>query len=292
MQQHFGDLQPSALTGALIGACHRDHGPWYARLLAPLLRRYVVRHASLPVDLTLSGIHMRCVFRDNYSEKKFVFTPWRYDRDERRLLQQHLGRDGVFLDIGANVGIYTLTALVTPGFAGQIYAFEPNPATRERLQCNVLATSDKLADSQPAGGHVQILPFGIADRHSQFVLQLDCNNLGASSISTHNRSRSIDEAGSKQQLVIDCKPLLDVLEEYRITHISVLKIDIEGAEDKAMAPYLRTAPESLLAKLVIIENSQHLWQEDIFVLLKQRGYQRILRNRMNSVFKLAESKLL
>lgn len=304
MPDSFGGRAPASLVHLLLAICHRNHGPWYSRLLAPLLRRYVVRHAHLPLDLTLDGLCMRCVFRDNYSEKKFVFTPWRYDREERRLLQQHLGSDGVFLDIGANVGIYTLTALTAPGFEGQIYAFEPNPATRQRLQFNVQATlaglplpgqdetpaADEVAAGHDAGNsRVRLLPFGIADQHSQFVLQLDASNLGASSINTDNRSRQSHASDMQQQVVIDCKPLLDVLQEFNIQHISVLKIDIEGAEDKAMAPYLREAPSALLATLVIIENSEHLWQEDIFALLMQRGYQRILRNRMNSVFKLAAS---
>lgn len=276
----FGEYRPTTLINTLVTLCHRNHGPWYARLLAPLLRRHIVRHTPLPIDLQLSSICMRCFFRDNYSEKKFVFTPWRYDRRERQLLQQHLGHDGVFLDIGANVGIYTLTALTSTAFAGRIYAFEPNPATRQRLQYNVHSTAAKLPAGTDNLQRVHLLPFGIADKHSQFVLQLDAANLGASSI------RSADDSNT-EQLVIDCKPLLEVLHDYQIQHIDVLKIDIEGAEDKAMGPYLRAAPQSLLATLIIIENSAHLWQEDVFALLKQRGYQRILHTRMNSVFKLA-----
>lgn len=273
----FGQLRPTALQTKLLRLCHREHGPWYARLLAPVLRKHMVKHSPLPVDLSLNGINMRCMFRDNYSEKKFVFTPWRYDRDERRLLRQYLGNGGVFLDIGANVGIYTLTALTQHGFAGRILAFEPNPVTRIRLQTNLSANG--CASDDP---RVQVMPIGIADTHSQFTLQLDAANLGASSINSHNRSRHA--ADPAQQVVIQCKPLLDVLAEENVQHIDVIKIDIEGAEDKAMAPYLNNAPEHLLARLVIIENSPHLWQLDVFALLKQRGYERILQNRMNSVF--------
>jgi FkbM family methyltransferase len=273
----FGELAASAPHRMWLGLCHRDHGPWYSRLIAPLLRRQIVRHSPLPVDLDLNGLRMRCMFRDNYSEKKFVFTPWRYDRQERQLLRQHLGKTGVFLDIGANVGIYTLTALTSPGFNGRILAFEPNPVTRERLQTNLAANNCNHDDAR-----VQVMPIGIADSHSQFTLQLDGHNLGASSISQHNRSRLAEGQGT--QVVIDCKPLLDVLETQNVRHIDVIKIDIEGAEDKAMAPYLAQAPDELLARLVIIENSQHLWQQDVFELLKQRGYQRILHNRMNSAF--------
>lgn len=273
----FGELRPSALNTTLLSLCHREHGPWYARLIAPLLRRHMVRHSALPVDLNLNGLNMRCMFRDNYSEKKFVFTPWRYDRDERRLLREYLGRTGTLLDIGANVGIYTLTALTQTGFAGRILAFEPNPQTRLRLQTNISANG-----CPPDDCRVQVMPIGIADTHSQFTLQLDATNLGASSINTHHRARHV--ADPTHQVVIQCKPLLDVLAEENVHRIDVLKIDIEGAEDKAMAPYLESAPDDLLATLVIIENSQHLWQQDVFALLKQRGYQRILHNRMNSVF--------
>lgn len=283
MQLPYGSCEPAARTRKLLQLCHREHGPWYARALAPLLRRYMVRHGELPVDISIDGVRMRCVFRDNYSEKKFVFTPWRYDREERQLLQHYLGQssspDAVFLDIGANVGIYSLTALVTPGFCGRVLAFEPNPGTRQRLLFNVAATL-----SARGGPPIEVLPVGIADCNSQFVLRQDNHNLGASSINAQERTPST--ALQADEVLIDCRPLLEVLEEQQVRHIAALKIDIEGAEDKAMAPYLQQAPDALLARLVIIENSQHLWQQDVFELLKQRGYQRILRNRMNSVFTL------
>jgi len=275
----FGELRPSAGQARLLKLCHQDHGPWYARLVAPLLRKQMVRYSPLPVDLSLDGLNMRCMFRDNYSEKKFVFTPWRYDRQERQLLNEHLGTSGVFLDIGANVGIYTLTALTQQGFNGRILSFEPNPVTRQRLQTNLAANG-----WNPDDPRVQVMPFGVADTHSQFVLQLDSQNLGASSINQHNRSRGPE--ATRKEVVIDCKPLLDVLAEQNVLHIDVIKIDIEGAEDRAMAPYLKNARDDQLARLVIIENSQHLWKEDVFALLLQRGYQRILHNRMNSVFYL------
>ncbi|MDZ7641157.1 MAG: hypothetical protein U5J62_03915 [Desulfurivibrio sp.] len=72
---------------------------------------------------TIGGINLRCAFYDNYSEKKFVFTPWRYDADERQLIREELPVDGVFVDIGANIGIYTLTASKTMGRGGRCIAF-------------------------------------------------------------------------------------------------------------------------------------------------------------------------
>lgn len=244
-----------------------------------MLRKIMTRLTPLPIDVSVGGLNLRCQLNDNYSEKKFVFTPWRYDLPERRLLRDHLPANGVFLDIGANIGLYTLTAMQVIGAGGRILAFEPNPATRQRLLFNIAANSLRANASSPT-----VLDIGVADRESQFVLQLDSSNLGASSISDNNRSRLNQADPRRTDVIIHCKPLLSVLHEQQINHIDVIKIDIEGAEDKAMGPYLRHAPDALLARVVIIENSPELWQEDIFALLKQRGYQRILHNRMNSAF--------
>jgi FkbM family methyltransferase len=241
----------------------------------------MTRLTPLPIDICVGGLKLRCQLTDNYSEKKFVFTPWRYDLDERRLLRDYLPGGGVFLDIGANIGLYTLTAMQVIGAGGRILAFEPNPATRQRLLFNTAANT-----TQTNGSTLSVLDIGIADTEREFVLQLDSSNLGASSISDTNRSRLSHADPRRTDVIIRCKPLLEVLQENQISRIDVLKIDIEGAEDKAMGPYLRGAPQALLATLIIIENSPHLWHEDVFALLNQRGYQRILNNRMNSVFLL------
>lgn len=251
-----------------------------SRLLAPLLRKFVMRFTPLPVDLSVGGLNLRCQLTDNYSEKKFLFTPWRYDRAERRMLQQYLPPDGVFLDIGANIGLYTLSALQVLGNNGRILAFEPNPPTRSRLLFNIACNRQQYSQ-----GRVTVLDKGVADQRCEFVLQLDAQNLGASSIKQHNRSRRVADDIGNRDITIHCEPLLAILQAEEVQQVDVLKIDIEGAEDQAMAPYLREAPDHLLAGIVIIENSEHLWQIDVFALLKARGYERILCTRMNSVFR-------
>lgn len=279
----FGELRPAPVVQTLLGICHQEHGPLTSRLLAPLLRKFVLRLTPLPVDVSVGGLNLRCQLTDNYSEKKFLFTPWRYDRAERRILQQYLPPDGVFLDIGANIGLYTLSALQVLGHNGRILAFEPNPPTRSRLLFNIACNRKRYSQ-----GQVTVLDKGVADQHREFVLQLDTQNLGASSIKQHNRSRHTADgadSGDKQNITIHCEPLLAILQKEEVQQVDVIKIDIEGAEDQAMAPYLREAPDRLLAGIVIIENSEHLWQEDIFALLKARGYERILCTRMNSVFR-------
>lgn len=276
----FGERRPPWPVGALVGFCHDDAGGALRRLLAPLVRKIAMRACRLPMDLTVGGLNLRCSFVDNYSEKKFVFTPWRYDLEERRLLARELPPDGVFVDIGANVGLYTLTAGRALGPGGRVLAFEPNPRTMARLAFNVAANFG----GRTGAPRIELLDFGVADREGEFELNLDESNLGASSIASRDRSRV--PAGARSVVKIRCRPLLDVLAERGVTAIDVLKIDIEGAEDVALAPYLESAPDGLLARSVIIENSQALWGRDLDALFRQRGYRLRFRNRMNSVYSL------
>lgn len=274
----FGSRKPPALWQSLISLCHDNNGGVVSRILAPLTRKLIISQKShLPIDIQVEGINLRCQFTDNYSEKKFVFTPWRYDLQERELLANLLAQGGNFVDIGANVGLYTLTAAKAMTSAqGRILALEPNPPTLERLNDNL------LFNDQITANRVTVLGIGVADKEGSFDLYLDRSNLGASSISERNRSKSVLK--DKESVTIKCQPLLDVLDQESIGNIRALKIDIEGAEDTALIPFLNDCPESLLPYAIFIENSQHLWRSDLFGEIIGKGYSRRLHNRMNSVF--------
>ncbi|WP_024461267.1 FkbM family methyltransferase [Marinimicrobium sp. LS-A18] len=278
----FGAKAPPRLWQALISLCQSSRLSWVGRLLAPFARKVVLSQpAALPVDLELKDFRLRCQFTDNYSEKKFVFTPWRYDAHERRMLAECLAQGGDFLDIGANIGLYTLTAAVALGNkGGRIVAFEPNPVTLQRLKTNIAANRKLFGEAVT----LEILPIGIADQATEFTLHVDSTNLGECSIVDGGRYSGKKEVSTG--VTVQCRPLLNVLEDLQMDRITVLKIDIEGAEDLALAPYLESAPDSLLAKHIFIENSQHIWSIDLFERLERRGYRRIFASRLNSIFAL------
>lgn len=281
----YGARTPPKIWTFFINRCHKPDGPLLSRLLAPLVRRAISnRPFLLPVDIHVGGMKLRCRFIDNYSEKKFVFTPWRYDRKERALLSMALSKGGVFIDIGANVGLYTLTAaMAMAGKKGRIIAFEPNPETFARLTFNLCAT---LTGPEAQAPVVTALNIGVADKETTFRLAVDHSNLGASSISTRNRQKHQNDTAQKKSVEIACRPLLDVLREHAIDSIDALKIDIEGAEDLALGPFLEKAPASILPGLIFIESSQHLWNRDLIGMMQERGYKLLFQNRMNQVFSL------
>ena len=59
------------------------------------------------------------------------------DETPRRLLARFIPVGGTFIDVGANIGLYTCTIARHVGPAGRVIAFEPLPANLAMLQANV-----------------------------------------------------------------------------------------------------------------------------------------------------------
>ncbi|MBE2215354.1 MAG: FkbM family methyltransferase [Opitutaceae bacterium] len=274
----FGQRCPPGPWGLSIRLAQHCPTNWIGQQIAQVIRRVVIAFAPLPLDLTVEGCRMRCQLTDNCSENKFAFMPWRFDSAERRILRESLPSDGVFVDVGANVGIYSLTAARALGASGRVIALEPNPPTYARL-CFNLQASRGGCESWP---RVDAIPMGVADSEISIDLQVDEHNLGASSIvpTTDKPRRTVR---------IHCRPLLDILAEQAVSHIDVLKIDIEGAEDIALMPFLAAAPASQLPRVLIIENSEQRWKHALPGALRRSGYSAILRTRMNTVYRLADA---
>lgn len=273
----FGTFAPTSARRHLLNLAQRAPRNLIGKQLARVARSLFLWRTPLPADISVGDIRLRCYLRDNTGERKFAFTPWRFDPLERGLLATALPPDGVFVDIGANVGIYTLTAALQLGASGRIIAIEPYPPARERLVFNIAATRG----SSREWPRIEVLGVGISDREELRPLHIDAGNLGGGSIvGTARTSR----AGSHSTTTVRCRPLLDVLVEEEVARVDVLKIDIEGAEDLALVPFLRAAAAALLPRRIIVENSEASWRLDLGGALAERGYARTLRTRLNSVY--------
>ena len=278
-ESEFGRYRPNAFFRGLLSLAQRSPRNEMGRQFAQFFKFIFLAFLRPPYDVEVGSLRMRCHVRDNYTEKKFVFTPWRLDLREREFLVEALGPDGVFVDIGANVGIYTLTAATHLSERGRILSLEPNPTMCGRLCFNLAATRRDHADWP----QVDALSSGISDREGTFVLSLDTRNLGESSIVPDADGPASGK--ESEGIEIHCRPLATVLEEKGIERVDVLKIDIEGAEDLALCPYLEVASTDCLPRLIIIENSDHLWKRDVREMLLNRGYREHFRSRSNTVFR-------
>jgi FkbM family methyltransferase len=268
----WGTFRLSAIGRALQCLSHSMPTNWLGQRLALLARRLALTGSADWIDGESENIRLRVARRGNVSDRKFLFMPQFVDRYERDLLQQRANTGGYFLDIGANAGVYSLT--LARRYAdlggGKVFAFEPNPGMSDRLRVN--------AAFNDFGALIQIEQIALADRDGQMFLALDTSNLGQSRLVGANGGDDVE---------VRTRTLAGFLAERGLGQADGLKIDVEGAEDKVLGPFMREAEQHLLPRCIVIENSENYWSADLFGLFASRGYRLLRRTRMNSVFELA-----
>jgi FkbM family methyltransferase len=251
-------------------AQHRKPG-WFGRRLALLARRLVLRGRTLPIDAEAEGFRLRVHVTDNVSERKYLFMPQFVDPAERSYVVRHLTQDGVFLDIGANAGVYTLTAARAYsdlGGKGCVLAVEANPTMQGRLKYNV-ALND-------LSNQVYLAPLALSDNDGEVVFSISNSNLGESGLLP----------GEGETIRVPCRTLVGLLQERAVHSVDGMKIDVEGMEDVILTHFFTHALPTLFPKFIIIENSAHKWKTDLFGLLKRKGYAIAAQEKMNSILVL------
>ncbi|MCB1508314.1 MAG: FkbM family methyltransferase [Hyphomicrobiaceae bacterium] len=265
----FGTYRPAGLVAALVRFTRGCGTDWLGKRMAFTARRAALALLRKPVDIDVFGASMRLYPFKNVCEKRTLFTPQLFDPLERAFLDETLKEGGIVVDIGANVGVYTLFAASRVGHAGRVIAVEPQPSVLKRLRFNI-AINDF--------SNVTVLPIAIADKEGDITLFLDTLNEGEASMKHVG-------AGSAAGTVVSvpARPLTDMLASEALPRIDVLKLDVEGAEDLILVPFFRDAPESLLPGAIILENGSGSWQSDLVALALGKGYRIRGKGRLNLI---------
>lgn len=271
----FGALRPRRLDRAVIAATSRLPDNWLGLRLAIGLRRIVMMR--LPGDCGLDverwGLRMRLHPRRNGCEKGALFTPQMYEAGERAELAADIdkakaaGRTFVFVDIGANVGLFSLFVASRAGGNARVLAFEPEPECLTRLRFNV--------DANP-GLPISVFALALGESAGSVLLDIDTRDRGG----THVR-RSDDPMSPGDAIEVPRRALLEVLAPEGLRSIDALKIDVEGVEDTILVPFFRDAPKSLWPRLLVIEDTAGVWRVDLFSELAALGYVVASRTRQN-----------
>ena len=272
----YGTHAPDRRVRAALALTRRLPANWLGFRVSTPFRRIAINWlAGRPVDATVWGARARLYPSHNSCEKNALFTPQVFDQLERRVLKRALRRALAadrtfhFVDVGANVGLYSLFVAKQGRGKARVLAIEAQPDIAERLRFNVgLNPRFDVAIEQVA----------VADREGEIELMLTHHDRAGSYIRKDDGRSDGDEV-----IRVRCRPLLALLEDSGFPAIDALKIDIEGAEDLALAPFLREAPERLLPRLVLIEDRPD-WGLDLYALFRQRGYRESARTRFNVIW--------
>lgn len=149
-------------------------------------------------------------------------------------LQQTLRPGQMFVDVGANVGYFTLLGGQLVGPTGRVVAIEAHPGLVDLLRRNVVMN----------GLYGYVTTWHRAAWSSSTSLQLHqrLNYSGASSVGAIGQE-ALDRLGDVEEMVeVQAVPVDDLLEG--LPPVDVLKMDIEGAELQAFTGLSRTLEAS------------------------------------------------
>lgn len=265
----WGAYAPGAWSALLLRASHAMP----ARLwrLVFVLRRAIRYNVDHPLDVIIWGYRLRLLPRGNMSESKLLFAPQLFDSAELALLAQHLEPGGVFVDIGANVGAYSLWASRAAPGRIRVLAIEPDPDMRRRLQFN-LGTNDI--------GGVEVCPVALSDRDGVGALLVNPLQRGENTLVAEQARQA---GGERVAQAVPLKTLLGLLQEHGVTKVDVLKIDIEGHETPVLRHFFSHAPRTLWPRLAITESRREIAGQ-IGSLFAQCGYRQVLATALNVAF--------
>ncbi|MEV8353967.1 FkbM family methyltransferase [Streptomyces niveus] len=195
---------------------------------APLVTKYLNRrlrdHARQRVVRSRFGARFTVDTRDLIQRYIYMFGVW--EPHMTRWIQARLIPGDTFIDVGANIGYYTVLASGLVGGSGRVVAVEASTDFHQRLleqvrlnrRDNVRAVNEAVSDER---------------KKLTFVLASSAN-MGANSIVPYN-------GPAESSFEVEAFPLGKLLAPEEISAARVIKIDVEGAEGsvvRGMIPLL------------------------------------------------------
>ncbi len=209
-----------------------------------------------------------------------IFVRGIYDPNLVTVIKALLPTDGVFIDVGANMGYCSLLMSRTVGEDGKIFAIEPSERDFLRLVDNV--SLNKLSN-------VGVYRLAISDGYGRVKVSIAPEERSSlNTLGTAFSNKGIEELRSEEVIATT---LDRFTEQEGIDRIDVIKMDIEGSEFKA----LRGAKESIeryRPTLIVGVNKNSLNAngssiEDVVSTLKEFRY-KIYYPSENPIFALKE----
>ncbi len=138
----------------------------------------------------------------------------KFEEFEISILKDALKPGMSVLDLGANIGVYSLIAAQSVGPTGSVYSFEPEPQNFQLLVRNL--GENGLSNVTP-------LQKAVSSRNGTITLYFDDINFSCASLGKPNVTR--DSGGVEVEAIT-----LDSFVQQNSVRVDFIKIDIQGAE--------------------------------------------------------------
>ena len=230
-------------------------------------RKRAIDGLTPPFDVEIEpDLKARLYPAGNRCEKRALAGVQIWDAKERAFMKAAITQspnDFTFLDVGANIGLYSLYAAHYARQAGtniNIHAIEPDTENKRRLIDNAAANGFALT----------LWPAAISDVAGHSRLQSHADNRGEIKLSEES-----DQGDS-----VTVTTLAQIITQSQLKRIDLLKLDIEGHDLRALTHLFENLDPSLYPHHLIIETAA---PDDIplTTLCYNQGYVVKGRGRLN-----------
>ena len=224
---------------------------------ATRLANWLHRFLSSYRGVVRLGNGVRMAVDTRFSAERTILLFGSYQPALAYLLWEHTPPGGHCLDIGANVGFFTLQFAQQVGRAGRVAAFEANPALAERIRDNA-ALNDF--------SHVHVVNKAVGRQAGQAAFYISPQPGKSSMLDEH--------VASPTQTILAVVITVDAyLEQHGWPQLDIIKMDIEGNDCSA----LLGARESLsrFRPFIVLEywySTPTAIAREAFTLLDALGY--------------------
>ena len=223
-----------------------------------LVRKRLARRFPGPFDVVAEGVSLRVYPAENHCDRTIVGRRRLPERHERELIAALLEPAMTFVDIGANVGVYSLFVSQRTAGAARVVALEPHPRTFAKLDFNCRCNGFE---------RITRLNAGVAAEAGEMTLYSD----GGGNIGNASLLAAVGQG--REKVRVEVRPLAQILKEEEIGRIDLMKIDVEGYEDRALAPFFAEADARLWPRHLLLETVHaKLWRQDLKADLVAAGY--------------------
>jgi FkbM family methyltransferase len=186
-----------------------------------------------------------------------------FEKAEMGLTAAYLRPGMQVIDVGANVGVYSILAQKLVGNEGAVWAFEPSAESYGRLLKNLALNSCD---------RVQPIQVALSDQSEGFLRLGSDPGFG----DAYRHLHPLDESDGSAAEIVPITTLDHYASEKNIDHVDFMKVDVEGFEYGVFAGSQRLLKSS--PNIAIMFESEPEWceragrsQQDTFRLLKTIG---------------------
>ncbi len=183
---------------------------------------------------------------------------------ETKVLREILEGGDIFFDIGAHIGWYSLNAAQIVGEKGKVIAFEPNPNCFADLEEN-----KKLNKFD----NITLEPIAISNKNMRLDFWIG-DDMGGSLIEKNTKRLTLGRKIKK--IRVPAQTLDDYCKEHRIKTISLIKVDVEGAEVQvlqgAKLTLINLSPDIIIECVDITFQANNTGSREFFNFFSSYGY--------------------